>query len=334
MVFPRKVCLRQGVTPTVINEIIDCLHAICPINGPRTRVSRSSGGSIVEFAAVSARAPVVQSLTPFAVRWHADQWEVYLPAGSLAVGRDCVPLNRRANLSAGHGSGGSADSDDWYMIVLDESEGQARQDASGNQYREWSIVLHGKPRACRTGVDEPDGPVGAALYVDARKVLAAGETESDDGGALNRQGDTFERTVAMVRVTVSGGVSSRSVSQIVREPISVSCDVVRNCEPVWWFSTSSDGSIAVDRLLVVRNLQAVAGATVEGPDQVDVAGAEHVYMHIHTDQAGDHVAEIVMDPSDATADESNTWIHLFDLEDDCVVGDYRITNLSNVQLYR
>lgn len=327
---PRRVAPGEHLTAAHYNALLDFVRRSTPIAGSNISIDYSMGGS--RISGTPAGTPGNSVRTPFDIRYHdvgdggEPQWEIFLPLGCLSVGRDCTPINKPAKDTSGH----EDDGDGWYVLKL---EG----DVEGSDGAVYRVVVHGKPHACRSGIDELDGPIGAVMFVDAKAEINPDDEEEGDESSLethdrNREGDTFSQTVATIEK--SGTEDVGTVRKIVSSPISVSADSVRNFEPVWWFSVDSDCSLQLDRILVVRNNESVAGATIDGPTSVDVTGASEVYCHIHTDSYGTHTVEIVSDPDGMETNGTNTWIRLFSLRNNCLVADYRLTNLSNVQLYR
>ena len=70
---------------------------------------------------------------------------------------------------------------------------------------------------------------------------------------------------------------------------------------------------------------------------VDVTDASTIYARIstnplNTDNSGEIM--VVTDPSDMHNDDYYSWLHLYDMNDNKVVYDWRPQSLTNILVYR
>lgn len=341
MSIPRKMAPGDRLTAREWNMLLDHVRSITPVAGAGVAISHTLGG-----ARISARGGggSDDELCPWRVRRHepeggAAQWEVYVPAGAMAVGETCRVLNRRADAGTGHGADGA----DWYLVKLDEAEGEPVEE-DGAEVREWRIVAHGKPRAMLEGVDSQEEEARAGVYVAAERVTADDAPGSD-------QGDAHRITVATVRIATAAATegegdagegeegepaTARTVRQIARDPVAVGTLARGAFDLVWWLKVAEDGGAEVARLHCVRQMASIAGGDmqIDAAALTDVRGAKLVYLHIVT-QGAANVGEVVADPSDTTATDEQTWALLYTLDgSDRVTADVRAANLANIQYYR
>ena len=269
-------------------------------------------------------------------------WKIYLPTGCLSVGGTCSPLNRRTKDIEGH----EDEDGDWYDLAVDELADSgaltATEDGKTVYYYEWDVVVHAKTSAKVYGVDALDADARRLFYVEARpRVMPGGQARTAEQLAYCCWGDEFYQTVATFHVRtepVTGGVAkvSRNISQTVKTPISVAGHAASNFDLEWYFSVDGDtGKLECRKVCCRRVVQAAAGMTIEGPDYVDVTGAEStIYARIDVNGAGDCVLGVVMDPEMSGSGDLVTWLLLYKMSYNMVKDDYRASSLVNVQVFR
>lgn len=341
IVPPRRLAPTEHVTARAYNALLDYARRTAPVAGANVSISYGMGGAAIN--GTPGGGAVDAGIRPFRVRYHElgegnGQWEIYLPPGCLSVGDVCKVLNRRADAATGH----EDDGEDWYVFRLDESsagDGSSSGDGTAEAERTFRVVVHGKPRAMRDGIDSLKSAAGPGVSVTAvpNAVTSGGdvrEEPSDD--ELGNWGDAFRQVVANVTVTVGENGVSRSVRQIWSDPISVGTREDRPFDLVWWFAAKDDGDLEVKNVYCVRQNASLAGTDMAiDPDAMtDVKDAERaVYLHVIT-QSGANVGEVLTDPTNTNATDEQTWVLLYLMKENCVVSDSRTTNLANIQYYR
>ena len=332
---PRRLAPTEHVTARAYNALLDYARRTAPVAGANVSISYGMGGAAINGTPGGGAGDA--GIRPFRVRYHEigegnGQWEIYLPPGCISVGDVCKVLNRRADTAAGHEDDGG----DWYAFRLDES---SAGDGTAEAERTFRVVVHGKPRAMRDGIDSLKSAAGPGVSVTA--VPNAGTSGGDvqevpSDGELGNWGDAFRQVVANVTVTGGGNGVSRSVRQICRDPISVGTREYRPFDLVWWFAAKDDGDLEVKNVYCVRQNASLAGTdmAIDRDAMTDVKDAERaVYLHVIT-QSGANVGEVLKDPTNTNASDEQTWVLLYLMKDNCVVSDSRTTNLSNIQYYR
>ena len=336
---PRRLAPTEHVTARAYNALLDYARRTAPVAGANVSISYGMGGAAINGTPGGDAGDA--GIRPFRVRYHErgegnGQWEIYLPPGCLSVGDACKALNRRADTAAGH----EDDGEDWYAFRLDESSGEGTE-GGGGMKAAFRVVLHGKPRAMRDGIDSVNADAGPGMSVTAEPV-GDGAAGGGDGqprpsrGDLGNWGDAFRQVVANVTVTRAGNGVSRSVRQVCRDPISVGTREDRPFDLVWWFAAKDDGGLEVKHVYCVRQNASLAGTdmAIDQDAMTEVKdAAKAVYLHVIT-QSGANVGEVVKDPTDTTATDEQTWVLLYLMQDNCVTSDSRISNLSNLQYYR
>ena len=318
-----------------------------------------NGNNIVTFGELVPKAGLVLNEVtdlsglfgkmPFQIRYNVDQWEIYLPDGCVSVGS---PVDRVLNVPGKSRPGHQNDEDRWYVIKIDEDEGQADSKTDGDYQvvsRTWKVKLRAKAGIAVAGIDSlSPSKGGMALYAEARRV-------TDDSSAT--WGDAFSQTVGHVEVGTrrktasirsakaaarAGGTEEpeefRAIRQGFMVPISIG-EIVSfpGFDLKWYFSIGSDGVLELSGVYCVNIQASVAGIDVSGPGMVDVTDASTIYARIstnplNTDNSGEIM--VVTDPSDMHNDDYYSWLHLYDMNDNKVVYDWRPQSLTNILVYR
>ena len=278
-------------------------------------------------------------------------WKIYLPSGCLSVGGSCTPLNRKMNELDGH----EDDDGDWYDLAVDESSDcgvrtvtEAVPDGQGGttnktvDYYEWDVIVHAKTSAKVWQVDGLDASARRLYYVEARpRKLINGQNRTSEQQAENYWGDEFCQTGATFHVRIESNWPvaikvSRSISQTVKNAISVAGRERSNFDLEWYFSIDDDtGKLKCEKVYCRRISTAAAGMNVTGPDYVDVTdAASTIYARIDTNGAAENVLDVVLDPSATGGGDFVTWLKLYDMSFNVVKADYRASSLVNVQVFR
>ena len=162
MTFPVPPEKGQPVRAELIKQIIDCLRMFRPVDGLNTRTDVTPGGTIINCTTGGAKG--VYEIAPFTVRYHVNQWEIYLPSGCCNYGGTCEPINAAAS-----SSGGEHANDDpaWRKLTINTASGTTGEDAAGNTYREWNVEIHVKPSAKMWGVDDLNKPARRLVWACA-----------------------------------------------------------------------------------------------------------------------------------------------------------------------
>ena len=328
--------------------------------GPGVTVDRTDSDHPIIRVGEIAAAPS-EGITHFKCRFHTTEdddgkWEVFMKIGSLSVGNTCTPINTKMADVSGH-----EDDKDWYLLYIDESEGQPSQtrtetatNAQGESQsitvnvRKWNVEVHGKTSAKIEGVDQLDATARRLVYVAARKVRGSGDSAPT---AAEQQkycwGDEFSQVVGTITVEtkpdlVNGGtITTRKYEATVKNAISVAGRPKTNFDLVWYLEVDEDGDLDCTAVYCVRNSQSVAGMTVNGPTMVDVTDAQSGIwiMIVQNGSAGsvgsrECILSVVVDPSNQQSDDYTTWLKLYDMQNNVVMADYRTTALVNVLVFR
>ena len=338
MTFPTPPEKGQPVQAELIRQIIGCLRMFRPIAGVNIRTQVTPGGTIINGTPGGAQG--VYEIAPFTVRYHINQWEIYLPDGCCNYGGTCTPINAAASLS---GDDHANDDPAWRIFSLDESAGTTGEDDDGNTYREWNVEIHVKPSAKMSQVDDLNKPARKLMWACASDRLKPPAEITDAERYANTPGDSWSCVVACVRLTSSGEGTepARKVTALRRTPIDVADygETLSGFGLVWYFSLD-DGALKVEKVFCLRQVAAVAGISVTGDQMTDVTDAEDVYARIDSSDMsdGDGILSVVADPSGEdnphVSDTLITWLQLYQMKENTVTGDYRETSLKNVQLYR
>lgn len=349
MIFPRKPCTGEEVTSVLVGQIIDCLRAFRPLQGRNILTECTPGGTIIHGTpGGSARSSTAD--VPFRVRWHEyssggatsdGQWEIYMPPGCCSIGATCKVANRRANLTQHHGSGsdGMGDSDDWYILPIDEDEGaEETVDGSDETFRRFEVVLHLKPRAMIQGVDRFSLPAVPYVYAAGRKIVSPDdETPSDQDLAKYAWGDAETVVVAIVKVADGeGGKKVRTVRHVIQTSVSRTPPVGTSFDLEWEFDVDEDGELSVTRVECVRQTAAAGGASIETAGKTEVTDAvEGIYLKIDT-SVRPYVGTILTDVDGATQMETTyaLFYPLYKIKHNHVASDMRAATLAGINLYR
>ncbi len=336
MTFPEPPSKGQPVRAELLRQIIDCLRMFRPIAGVNIRTRVTPGGTIISGTPGGGEQGIYEDVAPFTVRYHIDQWEIYIPDGCCNYGGTCAPINAAASSS---GDDHEKDDPGWRIITLDDSNGTPGTDGDNNTYREWKIEIHVKPSAKMWGVDALDAPARRLVWacaVDALKPLAS---FTDAERYANTPGDSWSSVVARVRVTsgAEDGESARKVTQLRKTPVDVADygETLSGFGLVWYLSVTS-GALAVNAVYCVRQDMALAGISVSGDTMTEVTGGSEVYARIDTTalNGGSGIVSVLNDPEGTTISSPYViWLHLFTMKFNTVVADYRSQSLSNIQVF-
>lgn len=336
---PHGLMPGDKITRTWIDELLRAIRRQRPVAGPGLRTRITPDGTVLTVTAAPER-PANAGLAPFAVRFHAGQWEIYMPTGCVNVGGTCAALNPAASASGGDHAG---DADGWRLLGLDESDGTAGTDGDGNTYREWTVTVHAKTSAKVYGVDALNASARRLAWAGVADALKESSSMTDAELYKDAPGDAFSCAVARVRVTEEsdgeGETSTRRAVTPLRARVVDVGDVPAptGFDLVWYFSVAN-GALKVEKVYCVRQLAAVAGISVTGDQMTDVTDAEDVYCRIVSPGLvqGRQLASVVADPpaSDLSGEDYVTWLPLYHLNENTVTSDNRLHSFANVQLYR
>lgn len=344
--FPPAPSPGSPVSASWMRRFLAACRASMPLEGIGTRLQHTPNGTFIHVRATAASA--TEPLKPFTVRWHqpadADgQWEIYMPAGCMSCGSTCFPANVAAHDTEGHG--GEDGEPGWYILPLDESQGQQKTDADGHSYRSWSVTIHAKTSAKIQGEDTVDAVPRHLAFASAWTENPAQNSSDVDESAI---GDEFSQVVAGVRVTTSGQGKIRKVFAYVSSPISVQAHVKSNFDLEWWF-TRDNANLELDKVYAVRNDLSVAGMVVKGDTKIDVTAAwatdgntHDIYAIIRSNpqDPAENIVEVQVDNSNQgnTSGEFTTKLLLYIVKNGGVdiytFSDARSSSLSNIQIYR
>lgn len=316
--------MRASWGAAVSERVNECAGAIDALRGPG--------------ALSSARDPNTTPLAPFTVRYHGDQWEIYLPSGCVNVGGTCDPINPAASDS---GDDHATDAAGWRLIGLDESSGTTGTDGDGNTYREWAVTVHAKTSAKMYGVDDLNAPARRLVWAGVADRLKPSSSMTDAERYKDTPGDAFSCVVARIRVTTVTGDGEtetvRAVTPLRRTPVDVGDVPAPTGYDLVWYLSVANGALNVEKVYCVRQLSALAGMAVTGDQMTDVTDAEHVYCRIDSSNIADgrNLATVVADPqSPHVSTDYLTWLPLYSLTENTVTADYRENSFRNVQVYR
>jgi len=332
--FPTPPEKGQAVKAETIRQIIDCLRMFRPIAGPNIRVNTTPGGSII--TGTPGGEQDIYETAPFAVRYHAGQWEIYLPDGCCNYGGTCAPINAAASTG---GDDHASDESGWRILNLDESTGTTGEDAAGNTYREWNVEIHVKPSAKMYGMDDLNKPARRLVWACASDRLKPVASVTDAEHYANTPGDSWSSVVARVLVTEGdeGAEPARKVTQLRTTPVDVAetGNTLAGFGLVWYFSVDH-GALTVEKVYCVRQNMALAGISVSGDTMTEVTGASQVVARIDATEldGGSGIVSVVKDPNSTGASSPYViWLSLFTMTFNTVTGDYRSQSLSNIQVF-
>ncbi len=332
---PRKMANGERLTAANYNALLDYVKRITPVAGANVTVDYRLGGAVISGTPGGETAD--RSIKPFTVRYHADQWEIYMPSGCVNVVGTCEPINPAASTG---GNAHAADDGGWRVLGLDESAGATGTDANGNTYREWDVTVHAKTSAKMWRVDDLDAPARRLVWAGVSDRLKPSSSMTDAERYKDRPGDTFSATVARVRVTTVSTDGETETVRTVTQLRETSIDVGDAPIPtgfglVWYFSVGN-GVLTVEHVYCLRQEVSAAGITITGDSMTDVLDASTVYVRIDTTDMseGIGISEVLKDPSGATESTAHVlWLKLYDMMHNTVTADYRAQSLSNVQIF-
>lgn len=335
MTFPTPPEKGQPVRAELIRQIIDCLRMFRPIAGMNIHTHVTPGGTIINGTPGGAQG--IFETAPFAVRYHAGQWEIYLPDGCCNYGGACAPIN-----SAASSAGDDHENDDpaWRILTLDESTGTTGEDAAGNTYREWNVDIHVKPSAKMLQVDDLNAPARRLVWACVSDSLKPAASVTDAERYANTPGDSWSCVVARVRVTagVNGAEPARRVTQLRNVPVDVADygETLQGFGLVWYFSLTA-GALVVEHVYCIRQVAAAAGIALTGDQMTDVLDASaSVYARIDaTDMtSGTGIVAVLKDPQGTSASGPHVvWLPLYHINNNTVTADLRAQSLANIQLF-
>ena len=335
MTFPTPPEKGQPVRAELIRQIIDCLRMFRPIAGMNIRTRVTPGGTIINGTPGGAQG--IFETAPFAVRYHAGQWEIYLPDGCCNYGGTCSPIN-----AATSSAGDDHENDDpaWRILYLDESAGTTGEDAAGNTYREWDVEIHVKPSAKMWQVDDLNAPARRLVWACVSDSLKPAASVTDAERYANTPGDSWSCVVARVRVTAgdNGSETARKVTQLRTVPVDVADygETLQGFGLVWYFSIAA-GALEVEHVYCILQVAAAAGIALTGDQMTDVVdAAASVYARIDATDltSGSGIVEVMKDPQ-GTSDSGPhvVWLPLYHINNNTVTADLRAQSLANIQLF-
>ena len=335
---PRKMAAGERLTAANYNALLDYVRRITPLAGANVKVDYRLGGAVISGTPGTVERA---SLNPFTVRYHEDQWEIYIPDGCVNVGGSCAPINEAASES---GDDHEDDFDGWRVLGLDESKGTTGTDSDDNTYREWTVTVHAKTSAKVWRVDDLNAPARRLVWAGVTDRLKPQSSMTDAERYKDTPGDAFSCVVALVRVTTvsSDGETKtvRSVTQLRKTPVDVGdVPAPTGFDLVWYFSVA-DGELSVEKVYCLWQIASLAGIRVTGDDMTEVTDGEDVYARIDSSDMsdGEGILSVVKNPSGEdnphASDTLITWLQLYELKENTVMADYREASLKNVQLYR
>lgn len=354
----------EKVTNTWIGQLLRAIRRQTPIAGPGLKAKVTPAGTVLSAEAPHAHAAGGGGPAPFALRYYklrpsitgttrgTRRWSVYLPPGSLSVGGNCVPLNRKMADIEGHEDDGA----DWYDLpgvetgapIVSYTEEREVDDGNGGTLTETvnhmllDVVAHGKTSAKVYGVDALGAPARRMMYVGVRPVRPAdAQPLTAQQEAQDCWGDEFEQIVGRIDIAVtvrSGSIvsTSRSFARRVAGAVSVAGSARTNFDLEWYFTTDADtGALNCEKVYCVRVSQSTAGMDLTGPGYVDVTDAAGtIYARIDVNGAAENVLDVVLDPDSTGGGDLVTWLKLYDMSFNTVKADYRASSLVNVQTFR
>ena len=335
MTFPTPPQKGQPVRADLIKQIIDCLRLFRPLDGLNIRTQVTPGGTIINGTPGGSQG--IYEVAPFTVRYHVNQWEIFLPDGCCNYGGPCSPINAAAS-----SSGGAHENDDaaWRILSIDESAGTTGEDAAGNTYREWYVELHVKPSAKIWQVDDLNAPARRLVWACAVDRLKPSANITDAERYANTPGDSWSSVVARVRVTEGeeGAEPARKVTQLRKTSVDVADygETLQGFGLVWYFSVD-DGALKVEHVYCMRQVAAAAGIALTGDQITDVVDASSsVYARIDaTDMtSGAGVVAVLKDPQGTSVSSPHVvWLPLYEMKYNTVTADLRAQSLANIQLF-
>ena len=339
--YPPDPVPGSPVSASWMRRMLAASRASMPLAGPGVRISYTPNGAMIEID--SAPEPAKEPPKPFEVRWHepagADgQWEIYLPHGCISCGWTCQPANVEANDTQGHG--GEDGEPRWYILPVNESQGQSQTDADGNSYRVFDVTIHAKPYAKIDGEDEVDSNPRRLAFATTWPRFMGQNSSAVDVSAI---GDEFSQIVAEIKITDDGQGKIRTANALVSSPISVQAHVQTNFDLEFWFSRDNY-AFAVDSVYSIRNTIPVAGAAVVGDSKINVTAAftlddeEHEIVAVirsNSNNPEENIIEVQVDPTSSgnTGGNFTTNLGLYTVTNG-IIADFRNSALTNIQILR
>lgn len=288
-------------------------------------------------------------LAPFAARYVKESdadtsipytgWEIYLPAGCVAVGSTCTPMNPKAyRLDA---NGERKDEVGWYRMP-DPGDHTTGDD--------WLIVVHAKCCAALSGIDAfQDWP---RRYLWAAVEEVPGDmTQEEREENVNNVGDTFADTVGtIVWKENDDGDEYAAYTHTVKTPIFLRDEFTpRQFALYTAFEVDEDDlTLSLDRLFVRNLVFNAAGASFVADGMTEIeTDAEAVYLKIsalttpYTGEVKSYSSitnpdgETMTVPEQVQADrqDGEIWLQLYGLKNGHVVTDGHDA-IRNIQLYQ
>ena len=101
MIFPpRRMAPGERLTAANYNALLDYVRRITPVRGAKVTVDYRLCGDVIS-ATGGVTGAGSSAVRPFTVRYHEDQWEIYMPGGCVNVGGTCAAINPAASESRG-----------------------------------------------------------------------------------------------------------------------------------------------------------------------------------------------------------------------------------------
>lgn len=319
-----------------------------------------SGGLARQYAGGCGFAPLpvnhrgvarTGGINPFTVRYVKQSetdpsipyegWEIYMPAGCVAVGQACNPMNPNAYRMK---EGKREELTGWYRMPS-PSDNPADGDA-------WPVKVHAKCCAAISGVDEFEDWPKQYIWANVEK---DGMTQQERETDQNDVGDTFSTTVGVIgwkEFEKDDGTTEMrsSYSHAVKTPINV-MDMTAATLFLLFFAFEVDEDsveLTFDRLFVRNRAFTAAGATYVADGMTEIEKlSEAIYLKISANTAPytgeikayqtitDPQGDALSVPEQAQADKGvgEILVRLYTLKNGHVIGNY-LTALQNIQLYQ
>ena len=342
---------RQVLRAEDYGKLVDEVNRNHLIAGDNVRLNRTPAGTVVSVSAPSARKEAATSLHPWKVRYHAPppedgeqteptpQWEVYLPAGTLTIGRSCYVMNNPASDEDGHDKedeNGHKEEYGWYKIPLLEV-------LTGTVT--YHIVAHGKDNVQMKSGSNYAQAAPYVMVTAERWTAQPWYPQNDQTLAKQYAGDVWSAVIAEVTVkteTVDGEtVVTRRVANSVRAAVNVpTAGWPARFRPRWMMTY--DGDDAVEPLttdeLHIDSATLYVGTVATTAADADLAadGRNVVWLVVDTSKATPEAEfQVVPESGGQAPQESLTSqpVELFYMADNRVLLDLR-DNLIGLYYYR
>lgn len=300
-----------------MNALIDSVRRCRPLAGKNIHLRATPNGVIIDGTpdseVVSKRNNT--SRMPFAVRWYVKsddkdksstddgEWQVYLPRGCATVnGEICTPTNANAVDADGNKI------DDWYVIAPPKDSDADIATMNNRKCIHYSVYAHIKAwPEMKISFSEKDGDFGRSHRTEV--IAAAGYYEKKDD-------DENVRKYRTVRQLVTSSISVRyQMDSAFAIEYRKSGDKEKSYKPY-----------------VVNQSVMIGREQFTGAEETSVDGATKVVLHIaHKTEKFD--VEVVTPNGDVpAADNDNTYVKIYDMEDNVVTFDNRAA-LDNLNFY-